>query len=106
MTAEVKSVVFDPGDGSAPVTCANGGTPYDSRLAPEQQEDDCWHVYSHPSSRGSFRLRATVTWSATWTGSGETGGVLPELTVTANAAVPVQEVQTVNGSGVPSHRAG
>ena len=98
VTVSVQSVSFDPGDGSAPVTCPNGGTPYDPALAYDQQVADCWHVYTHLSSTSPFQLRATVTWAATWTGSGGTGGALPALTLTGNAAVPVQEVQTVNES--------
>ncbi|TFE25064.1 hypothetical protein E0F15_20625 [Frankia sp. B2] len=92
----MRSVSFDPGDGTAPVTCPNGGTPYDPALSYDQQVADCWHVYARPSSTSPFQLRATVTWTATWTGSGGTGGVLPALTLNGSAAVPVQEVQTVN----------
>ncbi len=92
----VQAVTFDPGDGSAPVVCPNGGTPYNPSLPVDQQVADCWHAYARPSAGGPFQLRAAVTWTATWTGSGGTGGVLPALTVTATVAVPVQEVQTVN----------
>jgi len=96
VTTTVQSVTFDPGDGSAPVVCPNGGTPYNPSLPSDQQVADCWHVYARPSSGGPFQIRATVTWAATWTGSGGTGGVLPALVVTGTTGVPVQEVQTVN----------
>ncbi|MGF7235110.1 MAG: hypothetical protein ACQSGP_09145 [Frankia sp.] len=87
---------FDPGDGSAPVVCPGGGTPYDPAVAYTAQVSDCWHVYSTPSPGAGFRLRATVTWSATWTGAGGAGGVLPAVAVNAAVQVPVQEMQAVN----------
>ncbi len=96
VTATVQSVTFDPGDGSAPVVCPNGGTPYNAALRYDRQVADCWHIYARPSTAGFYQLRATVTWSATWTGSGGTGGVLPVQTTSATVAVPVQELQTVN----------
>ncbi len=98
VTATVQSVAFDPGDGTAAVLCSNGGTPYDPTLPDDRQVAGCWHVYSHPSSGGPFQLRATVTWTATWAGSGRAGGPLPPVTATGAVAVPVQEVQTVNES--------
>ncbi|MCL9793866.1 hypothetical protein [Frankia sp. AgKG'84/4] len=96
VTASVQSVSFEPGDGSAPAVCPNGGTPYNPALSDEQQTADCWHVFTRPSSNGPFQLRATVTWAATWTGSGGTGGVLPMVSTTTVLGVTVQELQVVN----------
>jgi len=92
-TVTVQSVTVDPGDGTAPVPCPDGGIPYDPRLSLDQQAADCWHVFTRS---GSFHMRVSVTWAVTWIGSGNAGGVLPAITVTGNVAVPVQEVQTVN----------
>jgi len=103
VTASVQSVSFDPGDGSAPVSCPNGGTPYSPALPYDQQVADCWHVFARPSTSGPFQLRATVTWAATWTGfggtGGRTGGVLPPVTATTVLGVTVEELQVVNRGG-------
>jgi hypothetical protein len=96
VTATVTSVAFDPGDGSSPVVCPAGGTPYDPALPYAAQTADCWHTYTRPSAAGPFPLRATVTWAATWTGSGGAGGVLPAVTATTTVPVQVQEMQVVN----------
>jgi hypothetical protein len=96
VSATVQSVSFDPGDGSPPVVCPGGGTPYDPALPYEAQAGDCWHVYTRPSSGGPFRLRVTVAWSATWAGSGGAGGVLPAVAVGATVPVQVQEMQVVD----------
>lgn len=92
-TVTVQSVTVDPGDGTAPVSCPDGGVPYDPNLPLDQQAADCWHVFTRS---GSFHMRVSVTWAVTWIGSGNAGGVLPAIAVTGNVAVPVQEVQTVN----------
>ncbi|MCL9792967.1 hypothetical protein [Frankia sp. AgKG'84/4] len=95
VTETVQSVTIDPGDGTAPIVCPGGGVPYDPALPLDRQVANCWHVYARP---GSFQLRVSVTWTATWTGSGGAGGILAPMTVTGNVAVPVQEIQTVNNA--------
>lgn len=96
VTASVRQVSFDPGDGSPALSCPGGGTPYNPALVYEAQVLDCVHMYSRASPASGFTVTATTTWAATWAGSGGTGGVLPDITVTATAAVPVQEMQVVN----------
>ncbi len=103
VTETVQSVTIDPGDGTAPIVCPDGGVPYDPALPLDRQVANCWHVYGRP---GSFQLRVSVAWTVTWTGSGKTGGPLPAVTVTGNVAVPVQEVQTVNDAVRTGDRAG
>jgi len=73
VTDLVRSVTFDPGDGSAPVVCPDGGVPYDPASPPDQQVASCWHVYTRP---GLFSMRVSVTWAATWIGSGDAEGTL------------------------------
>ncbi|OHV39706.1 hypothetical protein BBK14_13625 [Parafrankia soli] len=96
VTATIRQVAFDPGDGSAPLSCPGGGTPYNPDLTYERQVTSCAHRYDRASPAPGFTATATVTWSATWAGSGGTGGVLPDVTATATAVVPVQEMQVVN----------
>ncbi|WP_018505848.1 hypothetical protein [Parafrankia discariae] len=96
VTATIRQVSFDPGDGSAPLSCPGGGTPYNPDLAYERQVTSCAHRYERASPAPGFTATATVVWSATWVGSGGTGGVLPDVTATATAVVLVQEMQVVN----------
>jgi hypothetical protein len=97
VTARPSLVSFDPGDGSAAVVCAGGGKAWDS--AEPNAVSNCVHRYlkaSEAASGGVFVLTARVTWTATWVGSGGTGGVLPALTVAAATPVRVDELQAVN----------
>jgi hypothetical protein len=97
VTARPSVVSFDPGDGSPAVVCADGGRAYDP--ADPDAVSDCVHRYLRSSGSapgGVFALTVRVTWSATWAGSGGTGGVLPALTVAAATPVRVDELQAVN----------
>ena len=97
VTARPAVVSFDPGDGSPVVVCAGGGRAYDP--AEPNALSDCVHRYLRSSGAapgGVFVLTARVTWTATWVGSGGTGGVLPALTVAAATPVQVDELQAVN----------
>ena len=97
VTARPSVVSFDPGDGSPAVVCAGGGRAYDP--SEPNAVSDCVHRYMRSSGSvpgGVFVLTARVTWTATWTGTGGTGGALPALTVTATTPVRVDELQAVN----------
>jgi hypothetical protein len=97
VTARPSVVSFDPGDGSPAVVCASGGRAYDP--SEPNAVSDCVHRYLRSSGSapgGVFVLTARVTWTATWAGSGGTGGVLPALTVAAATPVRVDELQAVN----------
>jgi hypothetical protein len=97
VTARPSSVSFDPGDGSPPVVCTGGGTAYDP--AQPNAVSDCVHRYIRASGQtpgGAFVLTAQVIWTASWTGTKGTGGVLPALTVAASTPVRVDELQAVN----------
>ncbi|MGW1877216.1 hypothetical protein [Streptomyces sp. NPDC001975] len=56
----------------------------------------CGIRYLRSSGNGTFKLRATVTWEISWTGSGGTGGDLPDGTFGNDQDVKVQEIQAVN----------
>ncbi|NEB72791.1 hypothetical protein G3I39_37800, partial [Streptomyces fulvissimus] len=56
----------------------------------------CGLKYLRSSGGGTFPLQATVTWEIAWTGSGGTGGDLPEGTYGAEQAVTVEEIQSIN----------
>ena len=94
-TATPTALVFDPGNGDAPVSCPGLGRPWsaaDGNAAPAN--GGCGYVYR----RISTAVAATVSihWTVTWTGStGETGR-LPELTTSASSTFAVEQVQVVN----------
>lgn len=97
VTARPQVVSFDPGDGSAPVVCADGGRAYDP--ADPDSISTCVHRYLRASTStpgGVFQLTVRVTFTATWTGTNGAGGVLPALTVTAAVPVMVDELQALN----------
>jgi enoyl reductase len=104
-TATPVALHLDPGTPDADVYPASGncpinpdgsiGTPYvkgSGNAAPP-----CGVVYRRATPDGdTYPLRATITWSVSWTGSGGTGGDLPEGTFGHTTALTVQEIQTVN----------
>jgi hypothetical protein len=95
-TATPTSVVWSTGDG-ATVTCQGPGTVFQATDDPASASPTCGHTY-RVSSAGQpgavFTMTATVRWSVSWAGGGQTGA-LPGLTTTATARVPVAESQAL-----------
>jgi hypothetical protein len=96
---------WDPGDGSAAVSCVGPGVAYDPARPLADQSSACTSTYAR-SSAGQpqagpnpndrfFPVTVTVTWRVDWRGSGGTGGVLPQLTTTSTFPLPVAERQTL-----------
>ncbi|MGW2821663.1 hypothetical protein ACWC24_11740 [Streptomyces sp. NPDC001443] len=75
------------GDGSI-------GEPYAKGKADEIPP--CGIRYLRASGSNAFKLQATITWKITWTGSGGTGGTLPDGAFGGDQDVTVQEIQAVN----------
>lgn len=98
--ARPESVVWSMGDGST-VTCTGPGTPYSSSADPESPSPDCGYTY-RTSSAGrpgeAYAVSATVEWTVTWSGAGQSG-VFPGLTTTSTADFRVAESQALNSSG-------
>ncbi|MFF7250476.1 hypothetical protein ACFZBU_42175 [Embleya sp. NPDC008237] len=95
-TATPQRVTWTMGDGST-VECAGPGTPYSSRFAPESASPDCGHTYKRSSASqpgAAYPVAATVSWTVTWAGAGQTG-VVPGMQTTAQATTRVAEVQAV-----------
>lgn len=70
------------------------GEPYAKGKA--DRTPPCGITYLRSSGNGTFKLRATITWDITWTGTGVPGGKLPSGTFGNDQAVTVQEIQSVN----------
>ncbi|MCW2667907.1 MAG: hypothetical protein JWN57_2869 [Frankiales bacterium] len=105
------STTWEPGDGSAPFTCAGPGTVYDRSRPEGVQSTACSYAYRRSSADQPqtgpsdndrfFTVTVTSRWQVTWTGSGGTGGTLPVLTRSSSFPVAVAQRQTVvtGGSG-------
>ncbi|MGW4818709.1 hypothetical protein ACWEP4_06955 [Streptomyces sp. NPDC004227] len=102
-TAEPVSLKIDPGTADAETypasgVCAiNGGRIGEAYAKGKvDRTPPCGVKYLRSSGEGSYRLRATITWKIHWTGTGGTGGNLPEGTFGNTQDVTVQEIQAVN----------
>jgi hypothetical protein len=89
-TATATKVVWQLGDGTS-VLCGQG-TAWTSGTDPAEASPTCGHSYLKP---GNLTLTATVTWTLTWAGGGQSGTV-PDLTTTAQTAVHVAEAPALN----------
>lgn len=111
VTARPVKSVWDAGDGTPPLTCRGGGTPYNRNQQASTQSTDCSHTYTE-SSAGQpqtgpdpndrfFTVTVTVYWQVTFVGAGGARGALPVMTRTARFPLRVDERQTVvtGGSG-------
>ncbi|XBP92037.1 hypothetical protein VK199_20685 [Micromonospora sp. CCTCC AA 2012012] len=97
-TATPTQVVWSFGDGSDDLTCTGPGKPWKPGTDP-RASSPCGHTYTSSSAvavGAAFRLRATVTWSVTWSGAGS-GGTLAPLTTTSTVSVRVAESQAIVG---------
>ncbi|MER7898713.1 hypothetical protein ABTX62_22040 [Streptomyces sp. NPDC096046] len=102
-TAEPVSLRIEPGTKDAVTYPASGvcaidngriGEPYAKGKA--NRTPPCGVRYLRSSGDGTYPLQATVTWRIQWTGTGGTGGDLPDGTFGATQNVTVQEIQAVN----------
>jgi hypothetical protein len=93
--ASVNNLTFDLGDGSPPVNCPGGGTPYPKGAT--GPSPDCGHVFAKSSRQQpgqKFTITATTTWTVTWTGGGEIGTLEPQVRE-ATVGVRINELQVV-----------
>ncbi|MFD4574896.1 hypothetical protein ACFWNK_20560 [Streptomyces sp. NPDC058417] len=103
-TARPVSLRIEPGTADATPHPASGvcvigadgsiGEPYTRGDA--GRTPPCGVSYLRSSGNGGFPLRATVTWEIDWSGTGGTGGDLPDGAFGTTQAVTVQEIQSVN----------
>ncbi|WP_437113159.1 hypothetical protein [Streptomyces griseoviridis] len=103
-TARPVSLKLEPGTGDARTHPASGictlsgdksvGEPYAKGKA--DRTPPCGLTYLRSSGTGSYRLTATITWQIDWTGTGGTGGDLPDGTFGTTQEITVQEIQAVN----------
>ncbi|MGH3719411.1 MAG: hypothetical protein ACRDRI_11360 [Pseudonocardiaceae bacterium] len=99
--ARPTSVTWSMGDGVS-VTCRGQGTPFPVGGDPKAASPDCGHLY-RSSSAGqpgeTFPVIATVHWTVTWAGAGQSG-TFPDLATSATGRFRVAEAQALgNGTG-------
>ncbi|MGH3302156.1 MAG: hypothetical protein ACRDOK_10825 [Streptosporangiaceae bacterium] len=102
VTATQGPLVINPGDGEASFTCPGPGTPYTTSEPASSQQSDCTFLYTQPSAgqpNNEFTVSISVTWTASWTGTGGTGGTLPPITRTTTIALPIAQAETVYSGG-------
>lgn len=86
IAARLTHLTLDPGDGTAPITCARAEV-----LAPPQDpfaEPACGHTWQHTSRNqtdGVYNVTLTSHWDLTWSGAGYSGA----FTTTTDADLPV-----------------
>ncbi|WUU13571.1 hypothetical protein OG866_18495 [Streptomyces sp. NBC_00663] len=103
-TAKPVSLKLEPGTDDAQTYPASGactinadgsiGEPYAKGKSDETPP--CGLKYLRSSGDGTYKLRATITWQISWTGTGGAGGDLPDGTFGNEQPVTVQEIQAVN----------
>ncbi|MEV6197448.1 hypothetical protein AB0M19_34210 [Streptomyces sp. NPDC051920] len=103
-TAKPVSLTLDPGTSDAETYPSSGecrlnddnsiGEPYAKGKA--AKTPPCGIKYLRSSGDGTYKLRATITWAVTWTGTGTAGGDLPDGTFGTTQDITVQEIQSVN----------
>jgi hypothetical protein len=103
-TAKPMSLKLEPGTSDADTYPASGectinadgsiGEPYAKGKA--GHTPPCGLKYLRSSGDGTFKLKATITWQVSWTGTGGAGGDLPNGTFGSTQDITVQEIQAVN----------
>ncbi|WP_234363224.1 hypothetical protein [Streptomyces formicae] len=103
-TAEPVSLRIDPGTPDAETYPASGvcdltkqgiGEPY--AKGKSKETPPCGVKYLRSSGKGSFPLKATVTWKIHWVGTGVNGEqALPDGEFGADQDVVVEEIQAIN----------
>ncbi|WP_255375761.1 hypothetical protein [Saccharomonospora sp. CUA-673] len=76
------------------------GSPFPSGGDPKAPSPDCGHTYRQTSQgqpNNTYPVSATVHWTVTWSGAGQSG-TFPDLTTTSNATFAVAESQALNNA--------
>lgn len=94
-TAKPTTVDWSMGEGGSR-TCDGPGTHYTADQDPRSASPDCGYTYRRTSGEKGFSVTATVRWSVTWSGAGQSG-TFDGLSTTSSTSFVVEEVGTVNG---------
>jgi hypothetical protein len=100
------AVTWSMGDGDS-ITCAGPGVPYEPAPPTDNRTTDCSYRYAVSSAgqpspdgnpdEGAFLVRATVSWSVSWSAQGAAGGgSLPPLSTSSTALLRVEQVESLD----------
>ena len=95
VTATPVGLLFDPGDGSAPVRCAGPGRAWVERDGNAAPPAGCGYRYRSVTD-GTITSTVSILWDVTWAGSSGLSGALPQMRTQASAPLRVMQVQVVN----------
>ena len=97
-TAVPKSIIYSPGDGRKPVTCAGPGTAW-SQSRGDNATSNCMYTYtsaSHTRTSGTFAAHVAIKWSVSWRSNLGVGGPLPSIRTGLSTPVRVLELQALS----------
>lgn len=87
------TLTIDPGDGSDPITCANGGVPW-QRGMPDSTPGACLHTYLKP---GTYTVTTTLTWTVRYEADiigVPITGTLPNESTDSTRTITITELET------------
>jgi len=94
VTATPTALVFDPGDGSAPVTCDGPGRPWmDADGSNPPSAGGCGYMYRAVTPNGPLTATTSIQWSVAWTSNVGAGGTFPVLTTQSASSFLVEQIQ-------------
>jgi hypothetical protein len=96
VTAGPTALVFDPGDGGAPVSCTGPGRPWREPDGASPPSTGCGYQYRHVTPAGPVTATVSIYWQVTWRGNNGESGTLPVLVTQRSAQLNVLQVQVVN----------
>jgi hypothetical protein len=97
-TATPNSLIYSPGDGSAPKTCAGPGRAWTTSVG-DRASTPCMYTYrsaSHTQPTRMYRSKMSIKWKVTWRSSLGLRGSLPSITTGLPMKVRVLELQALS----------
>jgi hypothetical protein len=96
LTAVPTGLVFDPGNGDAPVACEGPGRPWTRADGNEPPVyGGCAYVYRRVSADGPVTATTSVQWSVSWTSNTGAGGAFPTGVSQVSDSFLVEQIQVV-----------
>ena len=96
VTATPTRLVFDPGDGAAPVSCAGPGRPWTEADGNDPPTGGgCAYVYRAVTPDGPLTATTSVEWSVVWTSNTGAGGGFPAASTRVSSSFLVEQIQVV-----------
>jgi hypothetical protein len=97
-TATPNSLIYSPGDGSAPTSCTGPGRAWTTSIG-DRASTPCMYTYksaSHTQSARTYQSKMSIKWKVTWRSSLGLRGSLPSITTGLPMKVRVLELQALS----------